>query len=59
MKSVLHKEIEAVVYAEIPGMKRVSSGGTVTTEQIEEKLKTYDSVAVLYHSRAWTAQACK
>lgn len=113
-RSELHKEIEAIVYAEIPGMKRVSSGGTVTTEEmerklcaggcfknlifmecnheevmakerymniwrsvndiqvqageegfhrilsgIEEKLKTYDKVAVPYRSRAWTVQVCK
>lgn len=37
-RSELHKEIEAIVYDEIPNMKRVSSGGTVTTEQMEEKL---------------------
>ena len=37
-RSELHKEIEALVYAEIPHMKRVSSGGTVTTEEMEKKL---------------------
>lgn len=37
-RSELHQEIEAVVYAEIPHMKRVSSGGTVTTEEMERKL---------------------
>lgn len=113
-RSELHKGIEEVVYAEIPHMKRVSSGGTVTTEEmekklcgsglfkdlvfmecnheevmakerymniwrsvndiqvqageegfrrilngIEKKLEAYDSVAVPYRSRAWTAQVCK
>lgn len=37
-RSAFHTEIEAIVYEEIPNMKRVSSGGTVTTEQMEEKL---------------------
>ena len=37
-RSELHKGIEAVVYAEIPHMKRVSSGSTVTTEEMEKKL---------------------
>lgn len=113
-RSELHKGIEEVVYAEIPHMKRVSSGGTVTTEEMEKKLcegglfkdlvfmecnheevmtkerymniwrsvndiqvqagedgfrrilngidkklEAYDSVAVPYRSRAWTAQVCK
>ena len=37
-RSELHKGIEEVVYAEIPHMKRVSSGSTVTTEEMEKKL---------------------
>ena len=41
-RSKLHMEIEAVVYNEIPKMKRVSSGGTVTTEQMSEKLRGGD-----------------
>lgn len=36
--SELHKRIEDVVYSEIPGMKRVSSGKIVTTEIMKEKL---------------------
>ena len=35
--SSLHMEIEKIVYSEVPGMKRVSSGGTVTTEEMEKK----------------------
>ncbi len=38
-RSKLHKEIEDIVYEEVPRMKRVSSGGTVTTEQMYEKLR--------------------
>lgn len=36
--SELHKRIEEVVYAEAPQMKRVSSGKSVTTEEMKEKL---------------------
>lgn len=36
--SELHRKIEDAVYSEVPGMKRVSSGGTVTTEEMKEKL---------------------
>lgn len=36
--SELHKRIEDVVYSEIPQMKRISSGKTVTTEEMKEKL---------------------
>ena len=36
--SELHKRIEAVVYDEIPNMKRVSSGKSITTEEMAEKL---------------------
>lgn len=36
--SELHKRIEDAVYAEIPGIKRVSSGKSVTTEEMKEKL---------------------
>lgn len=37
-RSRLHTEIEEMIYTEVPNMKRVSSGGTVTTESIKEKL---------------------
>jgi len=37
-RSRLHTEIEEMIYREVPDMKRVSSGGTVTTEMIQEKL---------------------
>lgn len=37
-QSELHKRIEEVVYIELPGMKRVSSGSTVSTDQMKEKL---------------------
>lgn len=36
--SELHKRIEDAVYSEVPGMKRVSSGKTVSTEEMKEKL---------------------
>jgi len=36
--SELHRRIEDAVYSEIPQMKRVSSGKTVTTEEMKEKL---------------------
>ena len=36
--SKLHMEIEDIVYSEVPGMKRVSSGATVTTEDMYEKM---------------------
>lgn len=36
--STLHMDIEKIVYEEVPGMKRVSSGGTVTTEEIYKKM---------------------
>lgn len=38
-RSELHMEIESMICAEVPNMKRVSSGGTVTTEQMLEKLR--------------------
>lgn len=37
-RSTLHMEIEAMICEEVPTMKRVSSGGTVTTEQMVERL---------------------
>lgn len=37
-RSELHMEIEDMIYKIVPGMKRVSSGGTVTTEIISGKL---------------------
>lgn len=36
-RSKLHTEIEDMIYKEVPNMKRVSSGGTVTTESMLEK----------------------
>lgn len=36
--SELHKRIEDVVYSEVLGMKRVSSGRTVSMEEMQEKL---------------------
>lgn len=36
--SELHTRIEEAVYSEIPGMKRVSSGRTVSTEEMKDKL---------------------
>lgn len=36
--SELHKRIEDVVYAQVPQMKRVSSGKSITTEEMKEKL---------------------
>lgn len=36
--SELHMRIEDAVYSEIPGMRRVSSGRTVSTEEMREKL---------------------
>ncbi len=36
--SELHMRIEDVVYAEVPNMKRVSSGKVITTEEMREKL---------------------
>lgn len=38
-RSSLHMEIEDMICKEVPNMKRVSSGGTVTTEQMMEKLR--------------------
>ncbi len=37
-RSELHMQIEEAVYSEVPNMKRVSSGKTVTTEEMREKL---------------------
>lgn len=36
--SELHKRIEEVIYTEVPNMRRVSSGKSITTEQMKEKL---------------------
>lgn len=38
-RSKLHTEIETMIYQEVPNMKRVSSGSTVTTELMAEKLR--------------------
>lgn len=37
-RSTLHTEIEDMIYREVPGMKRISSGSTMTTELMEENL---------------------
>lgn len=37
-RSALHMEIEDMIYKEVPNMKRVSSGNTMTTGLMEEKL---------------------
>lgn len=37
-RSELHVEIENMIYKEVPNMKRVSSGSTVTTEIMSEKM---------------------
>ncbi len=37
-RRVLHTEIEDMIYQEVPDMKCVSSGNTMTTELMEEKL---------------------
>lgn len=37
-RSELHKRIEDAVYSEVPQMQRVSSGKSVTTEEMREKL---------------------
>ncbi len=36
--SELHQRIEEAVYSEVPTMKRVSSGKSITTEEMKEKL---------------------
>jgi Methylase involved in ubiquinone/menaquinone biosynthesis len=36
--SELHQRIEGAVYAEVPTMKRVSSGKSISTEEMKEKL---------------------
>lgn len=38
--SELHQRIEDAVYSEVPSMKRVSSGKSVTTEEMRDKLLT-------------------
>lgn len=40
--SELHKNIEEVVYQEIPNIKRVSSGGAYTIEEMQEKILSTD-----------------
>ena len=37
-RNALHTDIEDMIYKEIPNMKRVSSGSTMTTEIMEKKL---------------------
>lgn len=37
-RSALHTEIEDMIYKEVSDLKRVSSGSTMTTEMMEEKL---------------------
>lgn len=36
--SELHKRIEDIVYTEIPNIKRISSGKSISTEEMKEKL---------------------
>lgn len=36
--SKLHMDIEEVIYKEVPGMKRVSSGGKISSEEMQETL---------------------
>ena len=36
--SELHQRIEEAVYSEVPAMKRVSSGKSISTEEMKEKL---------------------
>lgn len=36
--SELHRRIEYAVYSEVPGMKRVSSGKSISTEEMKVKL---------------------
>lgn len=38
-RSELHMEIEEMIYREVPGLKRVSSGNTMTTEKMAEILQ--------------------
>ena len=38
-RNELHMQIENMIYKEVPNMKRVSSGNTITTEQISEKIQ--------------------
>ena len=62
-RSKLHMEIEDMINKEIPYMRRVSSGRTVTTELMQEKLGGgyfsnliyMEQIVVPYKSRAWTA----
>lgn len=37
-RSALHTKIEEMIYREVPGMERVSSGNAMTTEMMEERL---------------------
>lgn len=38
--SELHQRIEEAVYSEVPAMKRVSSGKSISTEEMKERLLT-------------------
>lgn len=50
-RSPLHKEIEEMIYREVPRLKRVSSGSTVTTDAIEEKLRDHFQKIVFLETR--------
>ena len=42
-RSALHTEIEDMIYQEVPGLKRVSSGSAMTTEKITERKGVYNA----------------
>ena len=42
-RSALHTEIEDMIYQEVPGLKRVSSGRAMTTEKITERKGVYNA----------------
>ncbi len=53
--SELHKRIEDAVYSEVPQMKRVSSGKSISTEEMKEKLLSggYFKDILLLKRRMW------
>ena len=46
--SELHRRIEEVVYAEVPTMKRVSSGKSISTEEMKTKLLTGGTLRIFF-----------
>lgn len=46
-RSALHTEIETMIYREVPNMKRVSSGSTMTTEIMKEKMPEYKNIVFM------------